>query len=65
MRAHGKPVTAEDIDTVEKMGDSLSLKLLTAPLEELLEMKRLNDYKFAFTDMFGDRGDIINKGMPR
>jgi formylmethanofuran dehydrogenase subunit E len=65
LRAEGNPVTAEDIDTVEKMGDSLSLKLLTAPPEELLEIKRLNDYKFNFTDMFGERGDIINKGMPR
>jgi formylmethanofuran dehydrogenase subunit E len=65
LRAQGNPVTAEDIDRVEKMGDSLSLKLLTAPLEELLEITRLNDYKFNFTDMFGDRGDIINKDMPR
>jgi formylmethanofuran dehydrogenase subunit E len=64
-RAQGNPVTAEDIDMVEKMGDSLSLKLLTDPLEELLEMKRLNDYKFNFADMFGERGDIINKDMPR
>ena len=47
------------------MGDSLSLKLLTTPAEELLEIARLNDYKFNFTDMFGDRGDIINKDMPR
>jgi hypothetical protein len=47
------------------MGDNLSLKLLTAPPEELLEIKRLNDYKFTFTDMFGDRGDVINKDMPR
>ena len=58
-------MAAEDIDTVEKMGDSLSLKLLTAPPEELLEIKRLNDYKFSFTDMFGERGDITNKDMPR
>ena len=65
LRAQGNPVTAEDSDTVEKMGDSLSLKLLTTPAEELLEIARLNDYKFNFTDMFGDRGDIINKDMPR
>jgi len=65
LRAQGNPVTAENIDTVEKMGDSLSLKLLTAPPEELLEMKRLNNYEFNFTDMFGDRGDVINKDMPR
>jgi len=63
--AYARNGTAEDIDTVEKMGDNLSLKLLTAPPEELLEIKRLNDYKFTFTDMFGDRGDVINKDMPR
>jgi len=65
LRAQGNPITAEDIDSVEKMGDSLSLKLLTAPPDELLEIKRLSDFKFNFADMFGDRGDIINKDMPR
>jgi hypothetical protein len=65
LRAQGHPLTAEDIHTVEKMADSLSLKLLTAPPEELLEIKRLNDYEFNFADMFGERGDIINKDMPR
>jgi formylmethanofuran dehydrogenase subunit E len=65
LRAQGKPVTAQDIDTVEKMGDALSLKLLTTPPEQLLEIKRLADYKFSFTDMFGNRGDVINKDMPR
>lgn len=61
----GKPCNGGDIDTVEKMGDSLSLKLLTAPPEEPLEMKKLNDCKFNFTDMFSDREDIIHKYMPR
>jgi hypothetical protein len=40
------------IDTVEKMGDALSLKLLTTPPEELLEIKRLNDYKFLHRTLF-------------
>jgi len=65
LRAQGNSVTAEDIDTVEKMAEALNLKLLTTPPDELLEVTRLNDYKFNFTDMFGDRGDIINKHMPR
>ncbi len=65
LRAQGQPVTAEDIDTVEKMGDSLSLKLLTTPPGQLLAMEKLKDYKFNFSDMFGNRGDIINKDMPR
>jgi len=64
-RAHCRTVRAEDIDTVEKMGDALSLRLLTAPPEELLEIKKLADYRFEVADMFGDRGDVINKDMPR
>lgn len=65
LRAEGKPVTAQDIDTVEKMGDALSLKLLSNPPEQLLEIKKLENYKFNFCDLFGNRGDIINKDMPR
>lgn len=65
LRAQGKPVTAGDIDMVEQMGDALSLKLLTTPPEQLLVIKRLADYKFSFADIFGDRGDVVNKDMPR
>lgn len=65
LRAQGKPVTAEDIDTVEKMGDALSLKLITTAPEQLLDIEKLDDYKFNFNDLFGNRGDIINKDMPR
>jgi formylmethanofuran dehydrogenase subunit E len=64
-RAQGRTVRAEDIDTVERMGDALSLRLLTTPPEELLEIKKLADYLFEVADMFGDRGDVINKDMPR
>lgn len=65
LRAEGKPVTAEEIDTVEKMGDALSLKLLTTAPEQLLDIEKLDDYKFNFNDLFGNRGDIINRDMPR
>jgi formylmethanofuran dehydrogenase subunit E len=65
LRAQGKPVTAEDIDMVEKMGDALSLKLLITPPEQILDIKKLENYKFNFADLFGNRGDIINKDMPR
>ena len=65
LRAQGKPVTAEDIDQVEKMGDELSLKLLTTPPDKLLNIEKLEGYKFQFADLFGMRGDIINKDMPR
>ena len=65
LRAEGKPVTAEDIDRVEEMGDALSLKLLTAPPDQLLAIEELSGYKFQFSDMFGNRGDVVNKDMPR
>lgn len=65
LRAQGKPVSAEDIDLVEKMADELSLKLLTYPPKELLDIKELENYSFSFSDMFGNRGDVINKDMPR
>ena len=65
LRAEGKPVTAEDINKVEKMGDALSLKLLTTAPADLLEIKPLQNYRFVPTDMFGNRGDVVNKGMPR
>jgi len=64
-RAQGKPVTAQDIDIVEKMGDALSLRFLSTPPEQLLDIKKLENYKFNFCDLFGTRGDIINKDMPR
>ena len=65
LRAEGQPVTAEDIDRVEKMGDELSLKLLSTPPDELLNIEKLENYKFQFADLFGNRGDVVNKEMPR
>lgn len=65
LRAQGKSVTAEDIDLDEKMVDELNLKLLTTPPEQLLNIEKLEGYKFQFADLFGNRGDIINKDMPR
>lgn len=49
-RAQGRTVRAEDIDTVERMGDALSLRLLTTPPEEVLEIKELADYLFEVAD---------------
>jgi len=65
LRSEGKPVTAEDINIVEKMADDLIRKLLNTPPEEILEIKPLSGYKFRAMDLFGNRGDIINKSMPR
>lgn len=65
LRAQGKPVNSEDIDMIEKMADVLSLKLLNIPPEQVLDIKELANYKFNFADMFGSRGDIVNKDIPR
>ena len=68
LRSEGKPVSAEDIDRDEKMANALSLKLLTTSPDKLLDIKPLPDFKFNpndTVDVFGSRGDIINKDMPR
>lgn len=65
LRSEGKPVSAADIDRVEKMADALSKKLLNTQKEKLLTIKAKPGYKFRFNDMCGSRGDIINKNMPR
>ncbi|MBW1778774.1 MAG: formylmethanofuran dehydrogenase subunit E family protein [Deltaproteobacteria bacterium] len=65
LRSQGKPVSAEEIDRVEKMGDALSRRLLNTPPDELLDITAMNQFQFHFADMFGNRGDVINKEMPR
>lgn len=65
LRARGEPVKAEDINQIEKMQDTLSLRVLTTPPSELLDMEPLTGYRFVPADFFGQRGDIINKSMPR
>ena len=65
LRREGNPVTGSDIDAVEKMADAMSLKLLTTPPADLLEIKELPGHKFTAVDLFGGRGDIVNKDMPR
>jgi formylmethanofuran dehydrogenase subunit E len=64
LRAQGKEVAAGDIDALEKMANALSQKLLNTPVSDVLEIQRLEGYKFVPNDLFGERGDIINKGMP-
>lgn len=57
--------SAEEINLVEKMADDLSRRLLNTPPEDILDIKPRTTYKFRATDLFGNRGDIINKSMPR
>ncbi|MDZ7402273.1 MAG: formylmethanofuran dehydrogenase subunit E family protein [candidate division KSB1 bacterium] len=64
-RAEGKVVSAAEIDQYEAMANELSRKMLTTPAEQLLTITPKPDYKFRFNDLYGSRGDIINKEMPR
>jgi len=50
---------------VEKMQNELSKKLLNSPPEEILDIKKLEDYKYNFNFKTGERGDIINKDVSR
>lgn len=63
-RADGKPVTKQDIDTVENMANNLSKRLLNSEPSKTLDIKLLPDYKFEFKFSTAARGDIINKDMP-
>ncbi len=68
LRSEGKPVAAKYIDAVEDMAQALNLKLLSTPPDQLIDIKALEDYRFIpneTVDVFGARGDIINKDMPR
>lgn len=65
LRAEGMPVSAADIDKVEEMANDLSRKLLNSPPSEILETRRLSSYVFKFADLCGERGDVVNKTMPR
>ena len=65
LRAAGQTVRPEDIDNLDKMADALSRKLLNTAPAELLDITPLAHYKFVPIDLFGGRGDVINKAMPR
>jgi len=64
LRSEGKPVTSEDINTVEMMANNLGKKLLNSSPSEILDINYLPDYNFIYTFSTGNRGDIINKNMP-
>lgn len=49
-RAKGDPVSADDIDMDEKMAAALSLKMLSTPPDELLDIKPVADYRFSSND---------------
>lgn len=65
LRAENRPVSSKDIDRFERMANDLNKKLLNTSQDEILEIKHLSDYRFIFNDLYGNRGDIINKYAPR
>jgi formylmethanofuran dehydrogenase subunit E len=65
LRSEDKAVPAADIDRVEEMADALNRKLLTKAPNQLLTVTMKPGYKFTFSDLYGRRGDVINKDMPR
>jgi formylmethanofuran dehydrogenase subunit E len=64
-RAQGQSVSAAEIDEAEDLANALSRRLLNASAADVLEVQRLEGYRFLPNDFFGARGDIINKDMPR
>ncbi len=65
LRATCQPVTQEDIDSLDKMAAALSRKLLNTAPADILDIRPLAHYKFVPIDLFGGRGDVINKAVPR
>jgi len=64
-RAEGRKVSASDVDALERMANELSRKLLNTPASDFLEIERLEGFRFVPNDLFGERGDVINKEIPR
>lgn len=65
LRKDGKPVSAEDIDNVEKLANEFIRTLLNTAPEKLVSINKMNDFKFEQKMTFGPRGDLVNKDMPR
>ena len=65
LKKEGKPVLAEDIDRVEKMHNELSKMLLNTHPDNLLDIKKLDNYNYTFNFETTNRGDIINKNAAR
>lgn len=61
-------VTPEEINRVEKLADAFIKTMLYTPLEKLVSLKKLDNYIFepvASVEVFGNRGDVVNKHVPK
>ena len=63
LRAAGQLVNPADVDRFEAMANELSRHLLNTPPAELLVLTALPGYRFQFNDLYGGRGDIINRDL--
>jgi len=63
LRAAGQPVNASDVDRFEAMANDLIRHLLNTPPSELLVLTARPAYRFQFNDLYGGRGDIINRDL--
>lgn len=60
----GKKISDEDIKKLEALANKLSQKVLNTTPEELMEIKKLDNYKFKQNIQVGIRTDILNKNLP-
>ncbi|MEI6675164.1 MAG: formylmethanofuran dehydrogenase subunit E family protein [Verrucomicrobiota bacterium] len=63
LRAAGQPVNPADVDRFEAMANDLIRHLLNTPPAELLVLTARPGYRFQFNDLYGGRGDIINRDL--
>lgn len=61
-------VTPQEIDDVEDLANNFIDTMLNTPLEKLVSVKKLQNYTFepvSNVEVFGNRGDIVNKHVPK
>ena len=63
LRAAGQAVNPADVDRFEAMANDLIRHLLNTPPAELLVLTARPGYRFQFNDLYGGRGDIINRDL--
>ncbi|MCF7674860.1 MAG: formylmethanofuran dehydrogenase subunit E family protein [Akkermansiaceae bacterium] len=63
LRANGQPVDPADVDRFEAMANDLIRHLLNTPPDVLLVLAPRPGYRFQFNDLYGGRGDIINRDL--
>ncbi len=64
---NGEKVLSQEIDKAEKYANDFIYTMLHTPLEELVKVKKLDNYVFhvnSSIEAFGKRSDIVNKNVP-